>query len=84
VMIAKSGDRLIDEEAVGMMRSELMRQAFVVTPNIPEAETLAGLIYETLKRVPEEEEQMEVEGLRIIIKKMKGPKIVLAKVLKVD
>jgi hydroxymethylpyrimidine kinase/phosphomethylpyrimidine kinase len=43
VMIAKSGDRLIDEEAVGMMRSELMRQAFVVTPNIPEAETLAGL-----------------------------------------
>ncbi|RMS61859.1 Transporter [Pseudomonas syringae pv. aceris] len=49
-----------------------------------EAETLAGLIYDTLKRVPEEEEQLEVEGLRIIIKKMKGPKIVLAKVLKLD
>lgn len=49
-----------------------------------EAETLAGLIYDSLKRVPEEEEQMEVEGLRIIIKKMKGPKIVLAKVLKLD
>ncbi len=41
-----------------------------------EAETLAGLVYETLKRVPEEEEVLEVEGLRIIIKKMKGPKIV--------
>ncbi|MET1076765.1 MAG: hemolysin family protein [Pseudomonas sp.] len=49
-----------------------------------EAETLAGLIYETLKRVPGEEEVLEVEGLRIIIKKMKGPKIVLAKVLKLD
>ena len=49
-----------------------------------EAETIAGLIYDTLKRVPEEEEQLEVEGLRIIIKKMKGPKIVLAKVLKLD
>jgi CBS domain containing-hemolysin-like protein len=49
-----------------------------------EAETLAGLIYETLKRVPEEEEVLEVEGLRIIIKKMKGPKIVLAKVLMLD
>ncbi|MGH8382071.1 hemolysin family protein [Pseudomonas sp.] len=49
-----------------------------------EAETLAGLVYETLKRVPEEEELLEVEGLRIIIKKMKGPKIVLAKVLKLD
>jgi CBS domain containing-hemolysin-like protein len=49
-----------------------------------EAETLAGLIYDTLKRVPEEEEVLEVEGLRIIIKKMKGPKIVLAKVLLLD
>ncbi|MCZ4320559.1 hemolysin family protein [Pseudomonas anguilliseptica] len=49
-----------------------------------EAETLAGLIYETLKRMPEEEEVLEVDGLRIIVKKMKGPKIVLAKVLKLD
>ena len=49
-----------------------------------EAETLAGLIYESLKRMPEEEEVLDVEGLRIIVKKMKGPKIVLAKVLKVD
>ena len=42
VMIAKSGDRLLDEEAVGAMRLELMRRAFVVTPNIPEAEVLTG------------------------------------------
>jgi len=47
-----------------------------------EAETLAGLVYETLKRVPQEEESIETCGLRISIKKMKGPKIVLAKVLK--
>jgi hydroxymethylpyrimidine/phosphomethylpyrimidine kinase len=43
VMIAKSGDRLVDEDAVGAMRSELLRRAFVVTPNIPEAETLADM-----------------------------------------
>ncbi|SDH15980.1 Hemolysin, contains CBS domains [Pseudomonas flavescens] len=49
-----------------------------------EAETLAGLIYETLKRVPEEEESLEAAGLRLIIKKMKGPKIVLVKVIKLD
>ena len=49
-----------------------------------EAETLAGLIYESLTRMPEEEEVLDVEGLRIIVKKMKGPKIVLAKVLKQD
>ena len=49
-----------------------------------EAETLAGLVYESLIRVPEEDEILETEGLHIIIKKMKGPKIVLAKVLKLD
>ncbi|WP_252273713.1 hemolysin family protein [Pseudomonas subflava] len=49
-----------------------------------EAETLAGLIYESLNRVPEEDEVLETEGLRIVVKKMKGPKIVLAKVLKLD
>ncbi|MDG9928052.1 MULTISPECIES: hemolysin family protein [Pseudomonas] len=49
-----------------------------------EAETLAGLVYESLSRVPEEDEVLETEGLRITVKKMKGPKIVLAKVLKLD
>ena len=43
VMIAKSGDRLLDDDALGALRSELLRLAFVVTPNIPEAETLTGL-----------------------------------------
>ena len=43
VMIAKSGDRLLDDEAIGAIRSELLRRAFLVTPNIPEAETLAGI-----------------------------------------
>ncbi|MBI2828719.1 MAG: bifunctional hydroxymethylpyrimidine kinase/phosphomethylpyrimidine kinase [Acidobacteria bacterium] len=43
VMIAKSGDRLINDDAVGAIKSELLRRAFLVTPNIPEAETLAGI-----------------------------------------
>jgi CBS domain containing-hemolysin-like protein len=47
-----------------------------------EADTLAGLIYETLKRVPEENEVLVIENLQVVIKKMRGPKIVLAKVLK--
>lgn len=49
-----------------------------------DADTLAGLIYETLKRVPEENEVLLVDDLQIVIKKMRGPKIVLAKVLKQD
>jgi hydroxymethylpyrimidine/phosphomethylpyrimidine kinase len=43
VMMAKSGDPLIDEEAVGTLKTELLRQAFLVTPNIPEAEALTGV-----------------------------------------
>ena len=43
VMIAKSGDRLIDDEAVGSLKTELLRRAFLVTPNIPEAEALSGV-----------------------------------------
>lgn len=42
VMVATSGDRLIAEEAVAVLKSELAPMARVLTPNIPEAEILAG------------------------------------------
>ena len=43
VMIAKSGDRLFDAEALAALRSELLPQARVVTPNVPEAEVIADM-----------------------------------------
>lgn len=43
VMVAKSGDHLVDEEAVHALRWTLLRLARVVTPNIPEAEVLAKM-----------------------------------------
>lgn len=43
VMVAKSGDRLLREDAVDALRQFLLPLARVVTPNIPEAEVLAGL-----------------------------------------
>jgi hydroxymethylpyrimidine/phosphomethylpyrimidine kinase len=43
VMIAKSGDRLVDDEGVRMIRVELLPRARVVTPNLPEAEVLSGI-----------------------------------------
>lgn len=43
VMVAKSGDRLLRQEAIGAMRSVLLPLATVVTPNIPEAEDLTGI-----------------------------------------
>ena len=47
VMVAKSGDRLLDDDAIGAMKSELLQLAFVVTPNIPEAEALTGMTIRT-------------------------------------
>ena len=47
VMVATSGDVLIDEEAVHILRTRLLPLARVVTPNIPEAEKLAGFAIET-------------------------------------
>jgi len=40
VMIAKSGDALLREDAIGSLRTRLLPLAMVVTPNIPEAEAL--------------------------------------------
>lgn len=48
VMVAKGGDRLLDESAVQALRSTLLRLAHVVTPNAPEAEVLSGLRIESL------------------------------------
>jgi len=42
VMVAKSGDRLLREDAVAALREKLIPLAEVVTPNLPEAEVLAG------------------------------------------
>ena len=40
VMIAKGGEPLIDDEAVTVLLTRLLRLALVVTPNVPEAEAL--------------------------------------------
>ncbi|MGP8248380.1 MAG: bifunctional hydroxymethylpyrimidine kinase/phosphomethylpyrimidine kinase [Candidatus Dormibacteria bacterium] len=42
VMVAKSGDRLLEESAVETMRMQLLPLATVVTPNWPEAAALSG------------------------------------------
>lgn len=43
VMIATSGSRLISENAIATLQTYLLPIATVITPNIPEAEALAGM-----------------------------------------
>ena len=43
VMVATSGAKLIGDEAIEILKAELLPLATVITPNIPEAEVLSGM-----------------------------------------
>lgn len=47
VMVAKSGDDLLQKEAQGALISELIPLTYVITPNIYEAEILVGMKIDT-------------------------------------
>lgn len=69
VMIAKSGDRLLDEDAVRALQSTLLRHARVVTPNIPEAEVLADLTIRSLADMREAARRiMKLRPAAVIVK----------------
>src|SRR5437660_11402904 len=69
VMIAKSGDALLQPEARAALIKELLPLALVVTPNLHEAEALAGMPVAT-------ESDMEEAARRILAL---GPRNVLVK-----
>jgi hydroxymethylpyrimidine/phosphomethylpyrimidine kinase len=69
VMVAKGGDRLLEEDAVAAIRTELLPRAHIVTPNIPEAEVLSGV---TIRSI----DDMRTAGQRIL---QLGPRVVLVK-----
>ncbi len=58
VMVATSGSRLMEEDAVQVMKEELFPLADVITPNLPEAEVLSGRTIVT-------EQEMEDAAARI-------------------
>jgi len=51
VMVAKSGDRLLQEQAVEALKTELIPHVRLLTPNIPEAEWLSGRSITSKKQV---------------------------------
>jgi hydroxymethylpyrimidine/phosphomethylpyrimidine kinase len=67
VMVAKSGDRLLDEDAVAAMRVELLPKALVVTPNIPEAEALAGMTIATRRDAEAAARAIHALGPRAVV-----------------
>ena len=43
VMVAKGGAKLIDDNAINLIRVKLIKRVTLITPNIPEAEILTGV-----------------------------------------
>ncbi len=53
VIVAASGDKLLQDEAIETLRNVLVPVARVITPNIPEAEMLLGKKIHSRKEMPE-------------------------------
>src|SRR5215475_5437566 len=69
VMIAKSGDRLLDEDGVLAIRAQLLPLARVVTPNLPEAEALVGRRIQSLADARDAARRIQAMGARAVIVK---------------
>jgi len=69
VMIAKGGDHLLETAAVATLKSELLPLAHIVTPNIPEAEALAGMPIGSLADMREAGDRIRRLGPRVVLVK---------------
>lgn len=62
VMVSTSGHRLIEESAIQTLREVLIPRARVITPNIPEAEILAGVKITSSAQFPEVARTLSMGG----------------------
>ena len=69
VMVAKGGDRLLQEEAVEALRTLLVPLATVVTPNLPEAAVLLGRQMESLEDARQAARDIVAMGARSAVVK---------------
>lgn len=62
VMVSTSGHRLIEESAIQTLREVLIPRARVITPNIPEAEILAGVTITSSAQFPDVARALSMGG----------------------
>ncbi len=78
VMVATSGDLLINKNAVAALRTRLIPLATVVTPNLPEAEQLVGRKLRTWDEIEAAARQIIAMGAKTVLIKgghRKGPAV---------
>jgi hydroxymethylpyrimidine/phosphomethylpyrimidine kinase len=76
VMVAKSGDVLLQKDAIEALRSVLIPLAAIVTPNLPEAQELAGIRETDLRAIKEAAIRISGMGAKSVLIKgghRKGP-----------
>jgi len=79
VMVASSGDRLLDEDAVETLRERLLPLAAILTPNVPEAELLLGRTLSSVEALREAAPALAELGPAAVLLKgghLPGPEIV--------
>lgn len=79
VMIAESGHRLLNEDALDTLRGELLPLSLVVTPNLAEAEILLDCGIDTVERMSAAAEKIYRLGPRTVLIKgghLRGEKMV--------
>jgi hydroxymethylpyrimidine kinase/phosphomethylpyrimidine kinase/thiamine-phosphate diphosphorylase len=67
VMIAKGGSSLIDDTAVAAFKSGLLPLTYLLTPNVPEAEALAGIRIIDEKTMERCAEALHLQGARNVL-----------------
>ncbi|WP_126427702.1 bifunctional hydroxymethylpyrimidine kinase/phosphomethylpyrimidine kinase [Brevibacillus marinus] len=69
VMIAKGGAKLLLDDAVEALKQELLPLALIVTPNLPEAESLSGMKIESRYEMEEAARRIHAMGARHVLVK---------------
>ena len=67
VMFATSGDRLLDDDAIELVRTRLLRRARLATPNRVEAEMLAGMPISSLEDARRATRQIRACGVAAVV-----------------
>lgn len=69
VMVATSGDALIDNAAIDYLKTSLIPKAFVITPNIPEAELLTHMTIRSQDDMKESASRLHDMGAKNVLLK---------------
>src|SRR3954453_11243036 len=67
VLVSSSGERLLDEDGVRALCTELIPRARVVTPNVPEAEALSGRRIRSMDDAYEAARRIQAMGAAAVI-----------------